>query len=267
MPFRRSANGFKILIACWVIEFMQRLICAYGAECDLYVQGGSLIELKQHFGLWSEGLLVCMNRIVDEFVKGDGLGKSCCEIYFLSLGPSGAVSVAHDRMLIDALQHTGCRFIPIDGESHIEAKPSFFFWECILMMSCSGVGREFACDPVVEFYQVIARAGFFVGVIEGNEDARLRRFGRIREGQHGDIAPVADAGAAQVGMTESGDGVAGIVIAAAPIPSFLAVVGTELHHAEGDGGAGVNVAMSACTQERIDIASQSLGRKEVTDSQ
>ena len=127
-------------------------------------------------------------------------------------------------------------------------------------MTGSGVGREFACDPVVEFYRVIAGTGFFIGVIEGNEDAGLRCFGRIGQGQYRYIAPVTDAGAAQVGMTESGDGLAGVMIAAAPIPSFLAVVGTELYHAERDGGAGIHVAMSAGTQKRIYVSGQFLSR-------
>ena len=128
------------------------------------------------------------------------------------------------------------------------------------MMTGSGVGREFACDPVVEFYLVITGTCFFIGMIEGNEDAGLRRFGRIGEREYGNVAPITDAGAAQVSMTESGDGVAGIVIAAAPIPSFLAVVGTELHHAKGDGGAGIHVAMSAGTQKRIYVSGQFLSR-------
>ena len=76
---------------------------------------------------------------------------------------------------------------------------------------------------------------------------RIELAGKRREA---DIAQVAAAGAAEMGVAEAQDRLVGIMVARAAVPRFQAGIGTDLDHAEGDRGAGVDVAVGVGADHR-----------------
>ena len=61
-------------------------------------------------------------------------------------------------------------------------------------------------------------------------------------------------------MAEAGNAIAAVMISAAPVPAIDAIVWTQLNHPEGDGRSRIDVAMTACAQERIYKPGEFLGR-------
>jgi hypothetical protein len=132
----------------------------------------------------------------------------------------------------------------------------------VLMDAGAFGGGELGLDAVIAKQDgVVARSGGFILVGEAGPVAGGGIIARAGvelvgpgAGHEEDIEHVADAGTAQVGVAKAHDGGVGIVIAGAPVPTFVVSIGTELHHPEGDAGSGVRVAVAAGTDEDVDVA-------------
>ena len=79
------------------------------------------------------------------------------------------------------------------------------------------------------------------------------------------IQQVPDTRAAQVGVAETHDGIVGIVIAGAPVPTGVKGVGTELDHAKRDGGRKVGVSVSAGSYIFIHVLRRIIGGRHQRD--
>lgn len=60
-------------------------------------------------------------------------------------------------------------------------------------------------------------------------------------------------------MAEACNGGTAVMIATAPVPSFIAIVRAELYHAKRNGRAGVNMPMTTGTRKNIHVFSKLLG--------
>src|SRR5262245_23370272 len=84
------------------------------------------------------------------------------------------------------------------------------------------------------------------------EPSGLRVF--IHRRQQQDVSVIRNARATEVSVTEAVDHRIGIMITGATVPTREPCIRTELDHAERHRRAGKRVAMSACTDEGIDVA-------------
>ena len=107
---------------------------------------------------------------------------------------------------------------------------------------------EFGTNSVGKLNGIIPRFGDFCqvvvgrGVLEG--DGAVFGSQRPALGQDQEVAVVADAGAAEVGVGKAVERGVRKMVAAASVPAFQPGVWTQLDHAEGALGAGVGVAVA-----------------------
>ncbi len=120
-------------------------------------------------------------------------------------------------------------------------------------------GGELHLDAGIGQHRAVpAGGGLLVGLAEGGAVA-VRGVVRVAAHQHGvaqegheqHVAVVAHAGAAEVGVAEAVDHGVVEMVAGAAVPAREPRVGAELHHAEGDRGAGEGVAVGAGADERV----------------
>ena len=134
--------------------------------------------------------------------------------------------------------------------------------EGVTVEADAGGGRQFHVDAVpVEPGGVVAGSGAFVRAAEvgpgaGEGIAGLPAGdGHVAGERHeGDVAEVADACSAEVGVGEAGDGGVGEVVARRPVPRPGDARGTELREAEGDVGAHEDVTVTAGADVRVNVA-------------
>ena len=130
-------------------------------------------------------------------------------------------------------------------------------------------GGELGVDAgVLEQNGVVAGLGCFVLMRKGGTVAGLRMFTGaglqldLAGARHDeDVQQIAAAGPAEVGVGEAHDGAVAAVVAGAPVPAVVIGVRAELHGAEGNGGAGKAVAVSAGADDDVDVAGHVIRRR------
>ena len=138
-------------------------------------------------------------------------------------------------------------------------------WEGIAVGRNALAGSELDHYAVaVQHHAVVAGLGFLAPVLEGGEVALaghvvgvLPLWVFLHHGHKQDVAVVLAAGAAEVGVAETVDGVVAIVVGAAAVPPLKTGVGTGLDLAERRDGPGESVAVEVGADQGIDIAGES----------
>ena len=225
----------------------------------------SLREEELGFGIPACGQVGIrhQHRIEGHLQRGDGLRKLQGEVHALVVGPALAEPVTGDQGVGNQLDAGVHGLVPVDGETQVDdqGRPAVLLKGIAVHPGAQG-GGEFGQHPgAVEQRLVVTRAGFFVGMAEPRDigifAARFYPPGKIHfthSGHDQYVGQVADARAAEVQGTEPGDDAVRVLITGAPVPATDAVVGADLHHAAGQAGARVGMAVGGGSDERIDVS-------------
>ena len=133
--------------------------------------------------------------------------------------------------------------------------------EGIALHTHSRCGSEFHADVVgLEQHRVVAGVRLFLVVTKLGMDAEGWLSGEHGGdgGHEGDVVQVACSCATEVGVAKSGNGAVGVVVTGDAVPSGDAVVGTELHHAEGGCRTRIGVAHPVCADHGVYLMAQTL---------
>ena len=133
--------------------------------------------------------------------------------------------------------------------------------EGVALHTHSRCGSEFHADVVgLEQHGVVAGVRLFLVVAKLGMDTEgcFCHKPRGDGGHEGDVVHVACSCATEVGVAKSSNGAVGIVVTGDAVPSGDAVVGTELHHAEGGCRTRIGVAHPVCANHGVYLVAQSL---------
>jgi len=127
---------------------------------------------------------------------------------------------------------------------------------------------QFSADAVfLESNGIIPGAGHFGCVVKGRAVAichGLVLFAGLKPnftdiGHHEHVGQVGYTGAGQVGMAKAHDAAVGVVIPAAPVPTFVIRIGGYLYKPERQGSTGKGMAMTARTDKRVNPSDRVIG--------
>ena len=130
--------------------------------------------------------------------------------------------------------------------------------ERISVYARAGRGRQFDRQPFVGQLDAVVAARSPFAVVRETVGLRpvqaVARHLRAEGGVEENVGQIGASRAAEVGVREAVDRRVVVVVARAGVPVARPRVGTELHHAERRGGAGIGVAVETRADERIDVS-------------
>ena len=130
------------------------------------------VETQRHLHFRAVMPLV-KTRLIDHNAVTHRMRKTGGKKHFLSLGPSGGKPISDQRAVVNQTQQPVRRTVPVDGEAHVEPKPSGVVGEPVTMHPVSDRGRELHIHAVAELHGISSGTGGFLAMREGDLDISL----------------------------------------------------------------------------------------------
>ena len=234
-------------------------LATYGGEGNLYedllVRG--CVE-KKHIGR------TVILKLLDS-LPCDGLAELCREVPCVVLGPSAGAAEALDMGAVHDGEPAVEAAVPADAGGEVHEDGGLVGRESIFVEADAlGSGKAHLHSVVRKLQRVEAGPDALQGVVEVGVDVPDLLLlldnpalganglgGVVGQKQH--IAQIADSGAGEMGVAEAYRECVRYMVAGAPVPFVLDLLGAELDHSARHAGANEDMAVAAASDHRVDF--------------
>ena len=237
--FRLDDSIAEIPSGKLLLQVLPGVFYTHSRDAHLYKEGpGGVVK-----GIDTDGVTLI-------FQQPDRLRELCHEIDTLVLGPSCRHTEAADglvRLLFEA-----ARGHPVPSDTLCEVQYDIPFRrigrEGIAVESHAPGRRQLHAHAGSQHHRVVAGAD-----VLGTMGELHLPLCRVGDRQQGDVSQVADTCSAEVHLPESDDRRVAVMIAGTPVPALLLLCRTRLNVSERNIGSEEHMAVSACSDEWVDI--------------
>ena len=262
MPVPVFACGSKVFIEIIIRYFRRQITC-----CPFHAYPRNGRAHKELFSLCCLKVKTCHDRSPDSFSifqdccriqphRLKGAGKACTEKDALTARPSVRKTIALNSNGIHFLYIRIFRKVPVHGFPQIQDNGCISLGKGIALNAATlGCGKLYVDIVIFQEHAIVTCACGLIGMREPGMDAQRFFSLLIRKSyrHEGNVIQIARPCTRKMGVTETGNRTVGIKISRNAVPTGKPVVGTELHHAEGNLCTGICIPGKICTDKRIYI--------------